>query len=127
MSGHAGSCTSEGDRTMVSTGSQAASPSLVSSFRAWVLERGVLYVLLQTPILAIIAGVFYHVIPYPFALIPTLIAFVILPLSIVYRRQVSTNPDEPVHHLHRYALYALLPSAMFSVSRIPLHYLLGTI
>lgn len=101
---------------------------LGSSLRQWVLERGILYALLQTPILAIIAGTpFMSVVPYPFAMLPILVAFVILPMWIAYRKRVSTNPDEPVHHLHKYALYALAPSAMFTVVRIPLYYLMGVI
>jgi hypothetical protein len=102
-------------------------PELLAPLRQWVLERGILYALTQTPILAIIGGLFYRILPYPFMLIPMLAAFVMLPIWISYRRRVSTNPDEPVHHLHKYALWALPAAAMFSVSRIPLHYAIGII
>ena len=103
-------------------------PSVGRSLRDWVLERGVLYALIQTPIMAIIAGTpFMSVIPYTFSVLPMFAAFVILPMWIVYRKRVSTNPDEPVHHLHKYALFALAPSAMFTVVRIPLFYLMGII
>jgi hypothetical protein len=102
-------------------------PELLAPLRQWVLERGILYALTQTPILAIIGGLFYRILPYPFMLVPMLAAFVALPIWISYRRRVSTNPDEPVHHLHRYALWALPAAAMFSVSRIPLHYAIGII
>jgi hypothetical protein len=93
----------------------------------WVLERGVLYVMTGTPIIAIIGGLFYRVLPYPFLLVLVLASFVALPIWITYRRRVSTNPDEPVHHLYKYGLWALAPAAMFSVSRIPLHYAIGII
>jgi hypothetical protein len=95
--------------------------------RDWVLERGVLYVLTGTPIIAIIGGLFYRILPYRFLLVFVLAAFVILPIWTSYRRRVSTNPDEPAHHLHKYGLWALAPAAMFSVSRIPLHYAFGII
>lgn len=81
----------------------------------------------QTPVLAILGGLFYRIQPYPFMLLPTLASFVAVPIWISYRKEVSTDPEEPVHHLHKYALWALVPAAMFSVSRIPLHYLLGII
>jgi len=93
----------------------------------WVLERGVLYVMTGTPIIAIIGGLFYRILPYPFLLVLVLVSFVALPIWITYRRRVSTNPDEPVHHLYKYGLWALAPAAMFSVSRIPLHYAIGII
>jgi hypothetical protein len=98
-----------------------------AGLRTWLLERGVLWGLIQTPLLAILGGVFYHLAPYPFLLTPMLASFVALPIWISWRKRVSTNPDEPVHHLHRYALWALPPAAMFSVSRIPLHYTIGII
>jgi hypothetical protein len=88
----------------------------------WVQERGALYVLTGTPIVAIIGGLFYRIMSYPFLLVAVLASFVTLPIWISWRRRVSTNPEEPVHHLHKYALWALPPAAMFSVSRIPLHY-----
>src|SRR6266567_3855720 len=43
-------------------------PSIVGDFRQWLLERGVLAVLIGTPIVAIIGGIFYRVMPYPFLL-----------------------------------------------------------
>jgi hypothetical protein len=106
----------------------AREPSLGHTLRQWALERGVLYALLQTPILAIIGGTpFMSIVPYTFAVLPMFAAFVLLPMWIVYRKRVSTNPDEPVHHLHKYALWSLAPAAMFTVVRIPLFYLMGII
>ena len=117
-----------------SPGPPSSTPELVSRqprridpLREWVLERGVLYVLTGTPIVAIIGGVFYHVLPYPFLLCAVLIAFVVLPIWTTWRRSVSTNPAEPAHHLHKYALCALPAAAMFSVVRIPLHFTNGII
>ena len=100
---------------------------LVAPLRQWVLERGVLYALTQTPILAIIGGVFYHILPYQYLVLAMLTSLVLLPIWISYRKRVSTNPDEPVHHLHKYAVWALPAAAMFTVSRIPLHYAIGII
>jgi hypothetical protein len=101
--------------------------SLVTPLRQWVLERGVLYALTQTPILAIIGGVFYRILPYTVLALAMLFSLVALPIWITYRKSVSTNPDEPVHHLYKYALWALPAAAMFTVSRIPLHYTIGII
>jgi hypothetical protein len=109
-------------------GSREVAQPVGAVLRQWVLERGVLYALTQTPILAIIAGTpFMSVVPYTFAVLPMFAAFVMLPMWIAYRKKVSTNPDEPVHHLHKYALWALAPAAMFTVVRIPLFYLMGII
>ncbi|HYS38537.1 MAG TPA: hypothetical protein VEO01_23205 [Pseudonocardiaceae bacterium] len=102
-------------------------PSIVGDFRQWLLERGVLAVLIGTPIVAIIGGIFYRVMPYPFLLCAVLAAFVILPIWTTWRRRVSTNPAEPAHHLNKYALWALPAAAMFSVVRIPLHFMIGII
>ena len=95
--------------------------------RTWVLERGILYAMIQTPLLAIIGGFFYRVAPYRFMLLPVIASFVALPIWISYRRRASTNPDEPVHHLHRYALWALVAAAMFTIGRIPLFYTAGIV
>ena len=95
--------------------------------REWVLKRGILWGMTQTPLLAILGGIFFHIAPYRFLMLPMLASFIALPVWVAYRKKVSTDPDEPVHHLHKYALWALVPAAMFSVSRIPLHYLIGII
>lgn len=100
---------------------------LVTPLRQWVLERGILYALTQTPILAIIGGAFYHILPYTFLALAIFASLVMLPIWITYRKSVSTNPDEPVHHLYKYAVWALPAAAMFTVSRIPLHYTIGII
>src|SRR5262249_46912387 len=46
-----------------------------------------------------------------------------LPVWVILRGRVSRDSSEPVHHLHRYALYALFPYVVFSVVRIPAFYL----
>jgi len=108
------------ERTESTTEPPRISP--VAPFRQWLLERGVLAVLVGTPIVAIIGGLFYRVMPYPFLMTAVLAAFVAMPIWTTWRRRVSTNPAEPVHHLHKYALWALPAAAMFSVVRIPLHF-----
>ena len=111
----------------MATAIPASRPDLVAPLRQWVLERGILYGLTQTPILAIIGGVFYHVLPYQFLVLTLFASLVGLPIWITYRKSVSTNPDEPVHHLYKYAVWALPAAGMFTVSRIPLHYAIGII
>jgi hypothetical protein len=112
---------------MATANPAAPRTDLVAPIKEWVLERGVLYALTQTPILAIIGGVFYHVLPYHFLVLTVFASLIGLPIWIAYRKSVSTNPDEPVHHLHKYALWALPAAGMFTVSRIPLHYTIGII
>jgi hypothetical protein len=112
---------------MATANPTAPRSDLVAPLRQWVLERGILYALTQTPILAIIGGVFYHVLPYQYLVLAIFASLVMLPVWISYRKRVSTNPDEPVHHLHKYAVWALPAAGMFTVSRIPLHYTIGII
>jgi hypothetical protein len=112
---------------MVTTAVPAAEGHRLRSLRGWVIERGILYALLETPILAVLGGFFYRLVPYPFASLSVLAAFVALPIWVSHRRAVSTDPDEPVHHLHTYAVYALLPGAVFTVARIPANVLFGVI
>jgi hypothetical protein len=102
-------------------------PRAADGIREWLLKRGILWGMTQTPLLAILGGVFFHIAPYRFLLLPMLVSFIALPVWVAYRKKVSTDPDEPVHHLHKYALWAIVPAAMFSVSRIPLHYTIGII
>ncbi len=112
---------------MATANPTAPRTDLVAPLKQWVLERGILYALTQTPILTIIGGVFYHILPYTYLALTILSSLVLLPIWITYRKRVSTNPDEPVHHLYKYAVWALPAAAMFTVSRIPLHYTIGII
>lgn len=97
----------------------------MSGLKDWIVKRGVLYALTQTPLLAIIGGFFLKVAPYRVMIFGVLLSFVLLPVWIVHRKTVSQDPTEPVHHLHKYALWALLTFPVFSLVRIPTHYLFG--
>jgi len=114
------------DRTASTSDVQPPSGA-VGGVLEWLLKRGILWGMTQTPLLAILGGVFFHIAPYPFMALPMLASFVALPMWVSYRKKVSIDPDEPVHHLHKYALWALAPAAVFSVVRIPLHYTIGII
>jgi hypothetical protein len=102
----------------------AAAPGL-ESFKQWMLKRGVLYVLTQTPMIALIIGYFWRWTDYASANAFTVIlAFVLLPVWIILRRNASNDPNEPVHHFHKYALWALVPYVVYNFARIPMHFLL---
>src|SRR5262249_34376939 len=89
--------------------------------REWVAKRGSVYGLTQAPVAAIYSGFFSRVLPCGLAAIFVIVSFFLLFVWASYRRTRSTDPDEPVHHLHRYALWALVPCVLFSVARIPTH------
>src|SRR5262249_8840977 len=89
--------------------------------RDWIAKRGIVYVLTQAPVAAIYSGFFFRVLPFGLAAIFVIVSFFLLFVWASYRRTRSTDPDEPVHHLHRYALWALVPCVLFSVARIPTH------
>ncbi len=101
--------------------------SLFSSIWSWFVKRGFIFFCIQTPTLAIFLGYFFHLTNYPTAMFAVLIAFMVLPVWIIYRLRVSTDPDEPVHHLAKYALYSLLLAPAFSIVRIPPHFIFGTV
>lgn len=92
----------------------------MSAFKEWLIKRGILYGLTQAPIFAVMVGFFFKIAPFHYTNFAVMLAFIILPAWIVYRKNISTDPEEPVHHVHRYALYALFPFAAFSVARIPI-------
>jgi hypothetical protein len=85
----------------------------------WVVKRGVLFAFLQTPIAALFAGFLFRVTTLPLATFGVFVSFAAFTAWVSHRRATSDDPTEPVHHLHRYALYALLPYAVFSIARIP--------
>lgn len=85
----------------------------------WVVKRGVLFAFLQMPIAALFAGFLLRLTTLPLATFGVFVSFAAFTAWVSYRRAVSDDPAEPVHHLHRYALYALLPYAVFSIARIP--------
>jgi hypothetical protein len=98
------------------------------SVREWVLKRGVLYILTQTPLIALFLGYFYRVIDFPTAnAFTVVIAFALLPIWVLVRKHRSTDPEEPVHHLHKYALWALVPYVVYNIARVPMHYLLDIV
>jgi heme/copper-type cytochrome/quinol oxidase subunit 2 len=98
---------------------QDAAPRL--SVREWFAQRGFLYMLTQAPIAAIFSGFFFRVLPFAFAVLGAVAAFFVLAMWVSYRKRRSTSADEPIHHLHRYALWALVPCVLFSIARIPTH------
>ncbi|MGH3679484.1 MAG: hypothetical protein ACRDT2_04260 [Natronosporangium sp.] len=85
----------------------------------WLAERGVLFVLLQTPVIGVLVAYVYSLDQLDSAVFPVFVAFSALTGWVAYRKARSTDPAEPVHRLHLYALYALLPVAVFSVVQIP--------
>jgi hypothetical protein len=106
---------------------RATTGALLESLKQWLLKRGLLFLLLETPIIAVIGGLFLQLAPYSLAIVLVLLSFALLPIWISYRRQVSDDPDEPVFHLHKYAMYSVLPMSMFTVARIPSNPLFGMI
>jgi hypothetical protein len=101
---------------------------LFPALREWMLKRGILYVLVSTPMIALFIGYFYRWTSFSIATAFTVIlAFALLPIWVSVRRNQSTDPTEPVHHLHRYALWALVPYVVYNIFRVPMHYLLGVV
>lgn len=98
------------------------SPDLRGALVDWLLKRGILFVLLMSPIAALFVGVL-RLVPTRIGYLILLVAFLATPVWVVWRRSVSTDPTEPVFNVHRYALYALFPYVVFSVVRIPTFYL----
>jgi hypothetical protein len=88
----------------------------------WMVKRGVLFLLLQMPIVALLGGFLLRVTTLAIATYGVFISFAVLTVWVSYRMTVSRDPDEPVHKLHRYALYALLPVAIFSIVRITMFF-----
>jgi hypothetical protein len=101
---------------------------LVRAFWQWTVKRGILYALISTPMLSLLIGYFLRWTNFPTATAFTVIlAFAVLPIWVLYRRSHSDDPAEPVHHLPRYALYALVPYVVYDLARIPMYYLLRTV
>ena len=99
-----------------------------SSLGDWIVKRGVLYALTQAPMLALFVGYFYRFTDFATAnAFTVIVAFALLPIWVLIRKQRSTDPDEPVHHLHKYALWALVPYVVYNIARVPMHYLLDIV
>lgn len=92
----------------------------------WIVKRGVLFLLLFSPVSALFLGLM-GLVPTSVGYLVLLLAFLALPVWVAWRRSVSTDPSEPAFHLHRYMLYALFPYVVFSVVRIPIFYLFGLV
>jgi hypothetical protein len=113
---------------MVAVSAHSTPSPVLRAFGEWVVKRGVLYALIETPILALFVSMFFRYTTYPIATaFSVLLAFAILPVWILIRKNQSTDPDEPVHHLHRYALYALVPYVVYNLSRMPMHYIFNIV
>lgn len=92
----------------------------------WVAERGILFLLLLSPVGALFLGLL-RVVPTRVGYLTIMLAFLGAPAWVAWRRSVSTDRTEPAFHLHRYALYALFPYVVFSVVRIPMFYLFDAV
>jgi hypothetical protein len=98
---------------------QAAAPRL--GIREWIVKRGILYVLTQAPVIGIFCGFFFRIVPFGTAAIGEIVAFYVLFTWVAHRKGVSIDPDEPVHQLAHYTIWALVPCVAFSLARIPTH------
>jgi hypothetical protein len=85
----------------------------------WLLKRGILFVLLMTPITALFLGL-VGITPVRVGYLTLALAFLALPVWVVWRRSMATDTTEPVFHIHKYMFYALFPYVVFSVVRAPL-------
>src|SRR5215468_2577902 len=90
----------------------------------WVVRRGVLFALVTAPLASLFLGLFRITTPR-LGYLYLLLASIALPAWVAVRRARSTDPTEPALHFHRYALYSLVPVAVFSLVRIPLLSLTG--
>ena len=103
----------------------AADPLRLHLLSGWLATRGVLYVLISTPLLAVVAGFFLGLLTYPLASYGVLLGAALLPLWVSHRVRHSSDPDEPVNQLTTYARNALVPVVIFTTARIPMFYLFG--
>jgi hypothetical protein len=101
--------------------------SIISGLKDFILKRGILFVLVQAPIMTFFAGFFFRWTSYTAAVFIVLGSFMILPAWISYRQSVSDDPDEPVHHMALYVICACSAAAAFSLLRIVLHFMWGYI
>jgi hypothetical protein len=100
----------------------------VLSTRRWIVKRGILYALTQTPMIALLVGYFFDWLTFPVAFSVIVIpAFVALPIWVLLRRNQSRDADDPAHHFHKYAVWALVPFVVYNVSRVPMHFLFGVV
>lgn len=102
------------------------SPLVLAALGEWLITRGILFVLLFSPVSALFLGL-TRLVPTSVGYLVLLFAFLALPVWVTWRRSVSQDPTEPAFHIHRYMLYALFPYVVFSVVRIPMFYLFGLV
>lgn len=102
-------------------GGETAAPTadVRAALTEWVLKRGILFILLMTPITALFLGL-AGITPVRTGYLTLALAFLALSGWVVWRRSMSTDPTEPVFHVHKFALWALFPYVVFSVVRAPM-------
>ena len=101
-------------------------PRARSALGQWLGERGILFLLLLSPVGALFLGLL-RLVPTRVGYLAVMLAFLATPAWVTWRKSVSTDPTEPAFHLHRYALYALFPYVVFSVVRIPMFYVFDAV
>ncbi|HTF54260.1 MAG TPA: hypothetical protein VK735_43015 [Pseudonocardia sp.] len=105
--------------TTISYPLPAPQKSSFTPISEWITKRGALFLFLQMPAAALLVGYLLRLMSFPVANFAVFVSFPVFAAWTSYRKTVSDDSDEPVHHLHRYALYALVPVAAFSLAQIP--------
>ena len=85
--------------------------------RAWVTERGVLYLLSQAPMVAFLTGYLWRLTTF---LTSSAVSFAVAGMALP-----AVWQWRPVPQLRRWAVWALVPVAVYDVARIPNFYLVG--
>jgi hypothetical protein len=99
--------------------------TIIEGVKDFMLKRGILFALVQAPILTFFAGFFFRWTSYTVAVFIVLASFMVLPAWVSYRKPVSDDPEEPVHRLYVYVICSCSAAAAFSLFRVPLHYMWG--
>lgn len=86
---------------------------------SWLVQRGVPGLFLLVPAAAVLVGHLWRLTTLPVAMFAVFVSFSAFTAWVSYRATVSLDPSEPVHHLHRYALRAMLPVAAFTLTQVP--------
>lgn len=74
----------------------------------WMAKRGVLLLFLQMPVAGVVLGYGLQLISLPVACFAVFVSSAAFPAWVSHRTAASNDPSEPVHHLHRQALRALV-------------------
>jgi hypothetical protein len=102
--------------------------NLIGVLREWFVKRGFLYLLLSAPMISMFPGYFFRWTSLAAATAYTVIvAFVVLPAWVLYRKAHSQDPSEPVHYLPRYALWALVPYVVYDLARVLANLVVGAV